>query len=73
MLETGVSISPGISTPHILKSYKVYKAPPQEKWRVSLLQSLLEMRNDHWQVLFDEEECKLLPSEIQEMINDVCI
>ena len=59
--------------PHILKSYKAYKAPPQETWRISLLQSLLEMRKEHWQVLFDEEECKLLPSEIQEMIHEVCI
>ena len=71
MLETGVSISPGITTPHALKSHRVYNVPVHEEWRVSLLKSLLELRKDHWEVLFDEEE-GLMPSEVQTMIEDVC-
>ena len=72
-MKTHVSVIAGNTKPHTIKSNRVYRVPQQEKWRISLLRSLLELRNKQWEVLFDEEEGQLMPNNIQMMIEEVCI
>ncbi len=55
-----------------LKTHRVYTAPSISKWKIPLLTSLLEFRNQQWEVTFDEIEEKLEPTEIQCMIDDIC-
>ena len=72
MMNTHVSIIAGTTKPEAIKNHRAYKTPAQEKWRIALLRSLLELRNSNWHVFFDEEEGNLMPTEIQQMIDDVC-
>ena len=46
--------------------------PAEDHWKISLLKSLIELRNNQWEVRFDEEEHSLRGEETQLMIDDVC-
>ena len=53
----------------------MYSAPVGEEYRLPLLVSLLEIRGDHWSIIFNEESDE--PEEANEndllmMINEVC-
>ena len=56
----------------------MYPVPEEEAYRLPLLQSLLEIRNDNWAVIFNEEnggdehDDELEENDIITMINDVC-
>ena len=54
--------------------YIVNPIPCGEEWRVPLLNSLFEIRNEDWIVTFDEENGseKLEGIVIEDMINNVC-
>ena len=74
LLETGVSVVPGVTKPSVLGGYYVYEE--KGDWQVPLLVSLLEMRDSAWEVVFDEESdegLELEENDILEMINDICI
>ena len=53
----------------------MYTVPEGEEWRRGLLEYLLELREENWDVLFneeDEEEENLEPNDIEAMIFEVC-
>ena len=53
----------------------MYKVEEAQTWRLPLLQSLLEIRDDHWEVRFgddDDDDVQFEDDDIKEMIHDVC-
>ena len=58
-LDAKEPIIPGVTGPRILNNLVVNPVPEGQKWRIPLLHSLFEMRNENWIVVFDEdnEEC----------------
>ena len=69
MLETGVD--PRSLDTHALKGWRVY--PEQDEWSIPLLRNLLEVRNDNWEVIFDEETGEApTDEELDFMIAAVC-
>ena len=72
-LETGVAVIPGITKPADISEQRVYKYEEMEIWKVKLLCSLLEIRDQRWEILFDEEEGtgSLRPDDITAMIDNV--
>ena len=71
-----MSVVPGSTRPTALNQYTVYPVPEGEEYRLPLLQSLLEIRDEHWEVVFDEEEeervMEIEENDIVVMINEVC-
>ena len=51
----------------------MYKYEEKDIWKVKLLCSLMEIRDQRWEILFDEEEetGSLLPDDITAMIDNV--
>ena len=72
LLDTNVTVVPGVTRTHDLSDYRVYETPAEENWRLGLLVSLLEVRDARWSVMFDEESGQLSEDETSAMINDVC-
>ena len=74
MLETGLPINPGVTSPWVLANHRVYGGVPAgEEWKIPLLTNLIEVRDDRWQVIFDEEsEITLQNEDIDAMIADIC-
>ena len=72
LLECNVPIYPGISKSSLLRTHKIYRMPPTDRWKIPLLKSLIELRNNQWEVLFDDEEQSLRGEEIQLMIENIC-
>ena len=72
-LETGVAIIPGITKSADIADHRVYKYEEKDIWKVKLLCSLMEIRDQRWEILFDEEEGtgSLLPDDITAMIDNV--
>ena len=72
-LETGVAVIPGITKPADISEQRVYKYEEMEIWKVKLLCSLLEIRDQRWEILFDEEEGtgSLRPDDITAMIDNI--
>ena len=73
LLDTKVAIEPGVTTGNSLKNYRVYKTPTDQVWRIGLLKSLVEIRDERWCVDFDEETEQLGTKEINDLITNVCI
>ena len=72
-LDTGIQYEPITPTSHLLRNYRVYKMPKEDEWKLSLLVSLMEIRDDHWEVLFnDETDNSLEENDIESMIDEVC-
>ena len=72
-LVTGIKIVPGVTAPVQLRNCRIYKAPEGEEWRLPLLQSLLEIRSDNWEILFNEELETHEGDDISTMIEEVCL
>ena len=72
--ETNRAIIEGNTKRVDLSDYKVYKMPAGEEWRIPLLLSLMQLRDENWIVTFDEEdtESNLETDAITTMINNVC-
>ena len=72
-LDTGVRIIPGVTLPSVLSGVSAYKVEECERWRYPLLQSLLQVREDQWEIRFDEEEevC-FVEDDISDMIHETC-
>ena len=66
-------IIPGKTKGTALLDYRVNATPTVEDWRVGLLKSLLEIKDDRWHLEFDEEAEQFEGNEINEMITNVCI
>ena len=71
-LVTGIKIVPGVTAPVQLRNCRIYKAPEGEEWRLPLLQSLLEIRSENWEILFNEELENYEGDDISTMIEEVC-
>ena len=72
--DTGVHITPGVTTQHEIQHYAVYNVPENEEWRLGVLESMIQIKQDNWSVIFsDEEEEDLLEeNDIDMMIYEVC-
>ena len=72
-LETGISVIPGITKPSEIVNHRVYKFEEKENWKIKLLVSLMEIRDQRWEILFDEEEetGSLRKDDITDMIDSV--
>ena len=74
MLDSSKLVIPGVTKKIALYDFNVYDTPEGEEWRVPLLFSLLEMREERWTVQFDEELDDMLPNDaIKTMIERVCV
>ena len=68
-------IVPGRTKQSDLQNYTVYQVPEEELWRLSILESLMEIRSDNWSVIFNEEEEEeddLEENDIEAMIYEAC-
>ena len=64
------TVDPRYMEKHLLRNWFVY--PPKEDWTIPLLVSLLELRSDNWEVIFDQEEECLQDDEIDIIIEAIC-
>ena len=74
-LDTGVQVIPGLTNKANIGDFQVYKYSEEEQWRLPLLVSLLEIRNDNWEVLFDDDgddENHLDENDLKDMIEAIC-
>ena len=71
LLDTGMKIIPGSSSQFLLNDYSVYEVPKGQEWRYPFLCSLLKIRDNEWEVLFDDESQLFEESDITHMINDI--
>ena len=73
LIDTDVQVIPGITTKWALSDFTVYEV--KGDWQVPLLTSLLEIRDDNWEVKFDDESRKNggLDNDIVDMITDICV
>ena len=55
-----------------MNEMKVYNAPMGEEWRYPFLCSLLKIRDQEWEVHFDDENESLEDSDVTHMIEDIC-
>ena len=57
------------------RNCRIYATPEGEEWRLPLLQSLLEVRSENWDILFNEEEEEqdnFDGNDISAMIEETC-
>ena len=64
LLDTGIKIEPGFTTGSCLNNYRVYETPLDQEWKIGLLKSLIEIRDNQWSVDFDEEIGVLVSQEV---------
>ena len=70
--QTGLYVIPGITKASIMNEKFVYEIPEGEEWKVGLISSLIQIRNDKWSILFDEEQEELSNDDITFMLDNVC-
>ena len=63
---------PTVSSSSILQNYRVSEVPVGEEWRIPLLSSLLEIRDERWVINFDDEDDTETIDAIKLMIDKVC-
>ena len=75
LIDTGIKVIPGETTAFELTDYKVYKIPENQDWKIPLLSSLIEIRDERWSILFDEEnhEGTLDEHQVQDIIEYLCM
>ena len=75
MLDTGILVSPGNKNKHLFKQVDAYEVPEESKWKIPFLESLIEIRDQRWEVLFEEEdnEGRLSENQVSTMIDQWCI
>ena len=75
-LDTNVPVIPGVTRPADLRNYRVYNIPDGDEHKMEILHSLIAIREDHFTVLFNEENGEeaeeLSENDILLMISDVC-
>ena len=72
-METGLRVIPGVTLPSALSGVSSYKVQESERWRYPLLQSLLQIKEEQWEIRFDEEdEIHFDEDDISDMIYEVC-
>ena len=72
LMDTAVVVTPGKTRLDKLRSYRVYSAPDGHEWKLPLLVSLLAIRDENWEVLFDgDDEDEIQENDIQTLIDEV--
>ena len=63
----------GITKPIEIVNHHIYKSDEKEIWKIKLLISLMEIRDQRWEILFDQEEgtVSLRKDDITDMIDSV--
>ena len=73
-LDTGVRITPGVTAATAISNYIVYKVEEEQEWKLPLLHSLLEVRDDQWEIRFEDDDVEQLQDDdINDMIHDICV
>ena len=72
LTETGVIIIPGRNNKSDIKNHRVYCIPEEEKWRISLITGIMEVREQRWEILFGSEDAKLKDEDMQTILHEVC-
>ena len=70
---TQMNIRPGVSHQSELSTWIVYEQPEGEEWRLQFLLSLLAIRDQGWEVIFDDETELVNNNLIQIFIDNICI
>lgn len=70
--ETGLKIIPGRTRKYELKNHRVYDTPDDQKWRLSLIKGLLDVREAKWEVIFDNETSCLEDDQLLDILNNAC-
>ena len=73
-MNTVYSSSPGHGSPHHSWGDNSAREPENEEWRLGVLESMIQIKQDNWSLIFsDEEEEDLLEeNDIDMMIYEVC-
>ena len=74
-LDTDVKVVPGITHHSVLNNASVYSVDKENLCRIPMLRSLLSIRDDQWEIRFNDENDEVVSIEdddINEMIEDVC-
>ena len=72
-MDTKVRVVPGVTHPSALTGIKAYTVEEDELWRLDLLQCLLQVKEDQFEIRFDEEgEVTFDEDDISDMIHEVC-
>ena len=70
-----MSVTPGLTSPGQFRNCWVYQVPEGDEWKLPLLHSLLEIRSENWEILFNEEEEGIGDfdgDDLSTMIEEVC-
>ena len=75
LIDTGIQTRSKNTNKSQLESFNVYKPPEEAKWKLPLLMSLIEIRDQRWEVLFneEEEEGRISEDNVTAMIDQLCI
>ena len=74
LLDTEVLITPGVTSQSEIQHYAVYNVPENQEWRLGVLESMIQIKQDNWSVIFSDEEDEdlLEENDIDMMIYEVC-
>jgi hypothetical protein len=72
MLETGSNIIPGVTLKSAIKCHKIYTMPEGHDWKISLIKGIMEVREEKWEVLFDDENECLNDEDLQSILDHAC-
>ena len=53
---TGVQVIPGVTHAAAVKKQTLNKIPEEDKWKVPLIHSLLAVKAEEFEIIFDDEE-----------------
>ena len=56
LVHTGVEVIPGVTTPGKIKNTRLVKVPDDERWKVPLLHSLLAVKAEEFEIVFDADD-----------------
>ena len=56
LLNTGIEVQPGITSPYLVKKHVLSKVPDEDRWKIPLLHSLLAVRAEEFEIIFDDDD-----------------
>ena len=76
-LDTERRIIPGVTDKFSMAGVEVYKVEDDEQWRVPMIHSLCEIRNDQWEIRFCDNDSNesvegFKEDDIEDMLYDIC-
>ena len=55
-LNTGIEVQPGVTSPCLVKKHVLCKVPDENMWKVPLLHSLLAVKAEKFEIIFDDDD-----------------